>query len=117
MNESNRAEMLAALEVVDFVCLFDEETPAEIIRAVRPDVLVKGADYRPDQVVGADFVQSYGGRLHVAAVCPAHGAFSAQPIGDEQRMGAALRFRVGFGVDRGRAEASGGESGHEGAVR
>jgi ADP-heptose synthase, bifunctional sugar kinase/adenylyltransferase len=64
--------MLAALEVVDFVCLFDEETPAEIIEAVRPDVLVKGADYRPEQVVGAEFVQSYGGRLHLAAIAPGH---------------------------------------------
>jgi len=72
MNEANRAEMLAALEVVDFVCLFDEETPAEIIEAVRPDVLVKGADYRPEQVVGANFVQSYGGRLHLAAIAPGH---------------------------------------------
>jgi len=69
-DEASRAEMLAALETVDFVCLFNEETPAEIIEAVRPDVLVKGADYRPDQVVGADFVQSYGGRLHLAALTP-----------------------------------------------
>jgi len=71
-DERNRAELLAALESVDYVCLFDEETPAEIITAVRPDVLVKGADYRPDQVVGADFVQSYGGRLHLAALAPGY---------------------------------------------
>jgi D-beta-D-heptose 7-phosphate kinase/D-beta-D-heptose 1-phosphate adenosyltransferase len=71
-DEWTRAEMLAALETVDYVCLFDEETPAEIIAAVRPDVLVKGADYRPDQVVGADFVQSYGGRLHLAAMAPGY---------------------------------------------
>jgi D-beta-D-heptose 7-phosphate kinase/D-beta-D-heptose 1-phosphate adenosyltransferase len=71
-DEWTRAEMLAALEPVDYVCLFDEETPAEIIAAVRPDVLVKGADYRPDQVVGADFVQSYGGRLHLAAMAPGY---------------------------------------------
>jgi D-beta-D-heptose 7-phosphate kinase/D-beta-D-heptose 1-phosphate adenosyltransferase len=70
--ESSRAELLAALETVDYVCLFDEETPAELITAVRPDVLVKGADYRPDQVVGAEFVQSYGGRLHLAALAPGY---------------------------------------------
>jgi len=71
-DERNRAEMLAALETVDYVCLFDDETPAEIIAAVRPDVLVKGTDYRPDQVVGAEFVQSYGGRLHLAAIAPGY---------------------------------------------
>jgi D-beta-D-heptose 7-phosphate kinase/D-beta-D-heptose 1-phosphate adenosyltransferase len=69
-DERSRAEMLAALETVDFVCLFDEDTPAGIIEAVRPDVLVKGSDYLPHQVVGADFVQSYGGRLHLAALVP-----------------------------------------------
>jgi D-beta-D-heptose 7-phosphate kinase/D-beta-D-heptose 1-phosphate adenosyltransferase len=68
--EASRAELLAALECVDYVCRFDEETPARIIEAVRPDVLVKGADYRPEEVVGADFVQSYGGRLHLAALVP-----------------------------------------------
>jgi D-beta-D-heptose 7-phosphate kinase/D-beta-D-heptose 1-phosphate adenosyltransferase len=69
-HERDRAAVLAALECIDFVCLFDEDTPAELISVVRPDVLVKGADYRPDQVVGADFVQSYGGRLHLAALTP-----------------------------------------------
>lgn len=59
----DRAFVLAALECVDLVTAFPEDTPAELIRAVRPDVLVKGADYRVDQVVGADFVQSYGGRV------------------------------------------------------
>ena len=74
--------MLAALETVDYVCLFDEETPAEIITAVRPDVLVKGADYRPDQVVGAEFVQSYGGRLHLAALAP--GFSTTATLGSDQ---------------------------------
>jgi D-beta-D-heptose 7-phosphate kinase/D-beta-D-heptose 1-phosphate adenosyltransferase len=50
------------------VTVFDEPTPLELIRAVRPDVLVKGADYRREQVVGADFVESYGGRVHLAAL-------------------------------------------------
>jgi D-beta-D-heptose 7-phosphate kinase/D-beta-D-heptose 1-phosphate adenosyltransferase len=61
-----RAQVLAALEAVDHVTVFEESTPLELIRAVRPDVLVKGADYRRDQVVGADLVESWGGRVHLA---------------------------------------------------
>jgi D-beta-D-heptose 7-phosphate kinase/D-beta-D-heptose 1-phosphate adenosyltransferase len=59
--EEDRAEILAALGAVDFVCLFDEETPKELIEAVHPNVLVKGGDWRPDQIVGSDFVLSNGG--------------------------------------------------------
>lgn len=61
-----RTEVLAGLQAVDFVAVFDEATPLELIRAVRPDVLVKGADYRKQDVVGAEFVESYGGRVHLA---------------------------------------------------
>ena len=53
----------AALRMVDFVMTFDEDTPAEAIEALKPDLLVKGADYREDQVVGAAFVKAQGGRL------------------------------------------------------
>lgn len=60
--------VLSALEAVDYVTIFDETTPLELIRLVRPDVLVKGADYSREQVVGGDFVESYGGRVHLAAV-------------------------------------------------
>jgi D-beta-D-heptose 7-phosphate kinase/D-beta-D-heptose 1-phosphate adenosyltransferase len=63
-----RAAVLAALQAVDYVTVFDEPTPLELIQAVRPDVLVKGADYRKDQVVGAAFVESYGGRVHLAGL-------------------------------------------------
>jgi D-beta-D-heptose 7-phosphate kinase/D-beta-D-heptose 1-phosphate adenosyltransferase len=63
-----RALVLGALEMVDYVTVFDEPTPLELIRALRPDVLVKGADYRRDEVVGADLVESYGGRVHLAAL-------------------------------------------------
>lgn len=63
-----RAKVLAGLHAVDFVAVFDEATPLELIKIVRPDVLVKGADYRRDQVVGADFVEGYGGRIHLAAL-------------------------------------------------
>jgi D-beta-D-heptose 7-phosphate kinase/D-beta-D-heptose 1-phosphate adenosyltransferase len=67
-----RAQVLAGLECVDYICFFDEPTPLELIELVRPDVLVKGADYRPEQVVGRAFVESYGGRLHLAAFLPGH---------------------------------------------
>jgi len=63
-----RAQVLAALQAVDYLTVFDEPTPLALIEALRPDVLVKGADYRKDQVVGADFVESYGGRVHLAPV-------------------------------------------------
>jgi rfaE bifunctional protein nucleotidyltransferase chain/domain len=56
-----RAEVLAALAVVDLVLIFDDLTPARVIHAVRPDVLVKGGDWPISQIVGADFVQSRGG--------------------------------------------------------
>jgi D-beta-D-heptose 7-phosphate kinase/D-beta-D-heptose 1-phosphate adenosyltransferase len=63
-----RALVLAALQAVDYVTVFDETTPLELIRALRPDVLVKGADYRKEQVVGADIVEGYGGRVYLAPV-------------------------------------------------
>ena len=56
-----RAEVLAALAAVDLVLIFDDLTPARVIHAVRPDVLVKGGDWPVSQIVGADFVQSRGG--------------------------------------------------------
>lgn len=61
--EQERAEMLEALECVDAVSIFDAETPAEIIHRVQPDVLVKGADWPPDQIVGRDTVEARGGRV------------------------------------------------------
>ena len=62
-NEHDRAFLLAALACVDFVILFDEDTPAELIRRVQPDVLVKGGDYTLDNIVGADFVLQNGGTV------------------------------------------------------
>ena len=61
-----RALVLAGLRDVDFVTIFADATPAAVIEAVRPDVLVKGADYRKENVVGAELVESYGGRVHLA---------------------------------------------------
>lgn len=61
--ERDRAYVLGALACVDAVVLFDTDTPAALIAALEPDVLVKGADYAPDQIVGADVVAARGGRV------------------------------------------------------
>lgn len=62
-DENSRLHLLAALEVVDAVVLFDEDTPYELIKQVQPDVLVKGADYKPESIVGYDIVTSRGGKV------------------------------------------------------
>jgi len=59
----DRARLLAALAAVDCVVVFDEDTPLELIRRLHPDVLVKGADYARDNIVGADEVEGWGGRV------------------------------------------------------
>ena len=61
---ADRLAVLAALENVDLVIAFDEDTPLELIRKIRPDHLVKGGDWAPDRIVGADFVRSCGGEVH-----------------------------------------------------
>jgi rfaE bifunctional protein nucleotidyltransferase chain/domain len=61
--EAERAEVVAALECVEAVVIFDEDTPAEIVRACQPDILVKGADWAADQIVGRDTVEARGGRV------------------------------------------------------
>jgi rfaE bifunctional protein nucleotidyltransferase chain/domain len=71
-SQGERAEILAALACVDAVVIFDEDTPAEIIRLVQPDVLVKGADWPADQVVGRDTVEAHGGRVVLMPVEPGH---------------------------------------------
>jgi D-beta-D-heptose 7-phosphate kinase/D-beta-D-heptose 1-phosphate adenosyltransferase len=62
-NESDRAEILAALKAVDFTVLFAEDTPLELIQKVKPSILVKGGDWKAEQIVGADFVQASGGKV------------------------------------------------------
>jgi len=65
LDERARSLMIAALEVVDWVVLFDTDTPYELIEAVKPMVLIKGGDYTPDKVVGKDIVESHGGRVEI----------------------------------------------------
>ena len=62
-NEDERAEILAALECVDAVTVFDEDTPADIITAIQPDILVKGADWAEDSIVGRETVEASGGAV------------------------------------------------------
>jgi D-beta-D-heptose 7-phosphate kinase/D-beta-D-heptose 1-phosphate adenosyltransferase len=71
-HETARATVLASFQSVDLVVIFDEDTPMELIAALRPDVLVKGADYSLDQVVGADLVRSYGGEVVLAQIAPGY---------------------------------------------
>lgn len=62
-NENDRAEILASLKAVDHTVLFGEETPINLIQQVKPDILVKGGDWKKEQIVGWDFVESYGGEV------------------------------------------------------
>jgi len=70
--ESERVEILEALAFVDGVIVFDEETPHELIAALQPDVLVKGADWAEDAIVGRDIVEARGGRVVRIPVEPGH---------------------------------------------
>jgi D-beta-D-heptose 7-phosphate kinase/D-beta-D-heptose 1-phosphate adenosyltransferase len=62
-DEATRADILASLEMVDCVLVFDTDTPMPLLEALRPDVLVKGGQYKLEEVVGYELLQSYGGRI------------------------------------------------------
>src|SRR5262249_31366927 len=70
--EGERAEVLAALECVDAVVFFDEDTPAAIVSARQPDILVRGDDWPADQIVGRDTVEARGGRVVLIPVEPGY---------------------------------------------
>ena len=70
--EAERAEVLLALECVDAAVIFDEDTPHRIVGDVQPDVLVKGADWRADAIVGRDIVEARGGRVVRIELAPGH---------------------------------------------
>ena len=80
--ENERAEILAALACVDAVSIFDDETPADIIRRVQPDILVKGSDWPADQIVGRDTVEARGGKVILE---PAEQGYSTTSIVDRVR--------------------------------
>jgi D-beta-D-heptose 7-phosphate kinase/D-beta-D-heptose 1-phosphate adenosyltransferase len=83
VGETARAEVVAALAAVDFVTVFPEDTPAELIAAVVPDVLVKGADWALDQVVGRDVVEANGGRVLLVPVVE---GFSTTALAERIRL-------------------------------
>lgn len=68
--QDERADVLAALEAVDYVTIFDESTPQQLIEYLRPDLLVKGGDWSADAIAGADAVKSWGGRVVIAPLIP-----------------------------------------------
>ncbi len=80
--EGARARVLAAFAAVDCVALFDEKTPLELIKALAPDVLVRGADYTRDAIVGADWIESRGGRVHQV---PLVNGFSTSALAERLR--------------------------------
>ncbi|MBI4274304.1 MAG: D-glycero-beta-D-manno-heptose 1-phosphate adenylyltransferase, partial [Rhizobiales bacterium] len=84
-NEIARAEVLAALEAVDLVVIFPQDTPLELIRRVRPSVLVKGGDYRRDQVIGREIVEKAGGKVLLVDLVP---GYSTTRIIDQSRKNA-----------------------------
>ncbi len=63
--QDKRAQVLASLLSVDYICIFDENTPLELIKIVKPNILVKGGDYTIDKIIGADFVLQNGGRVEI----------------------------------------------------
>jgi D-beta-D-heptose 7-phosphate kinase / D-beta-D-heptose 1-phosphate adenosyltransferase len=70
ISEDQRAEVMAALECVDYVVLFDEDDPFELIKEIKPDILVKGADWSMDKIIGASLVSSYGGEVQRIELVP-----------------------------------------------
>jgi len=70
VDQADRALLVASLESVDAVCVFDEDTPERLIADVSPDVLVKGSDWRVEDVVGKDLVEAAGGRVELIPVVP-----------------------------------------------
>jgi D-beta-D-heptose 7-phosphate kinase/D-beta-D-heptose 1-phosphate adenosyltransferase len=81
-SERARAEVLAGLEAVDLIAIFKQDTPLELIRHVKPTVLVKGGDYKPDQVVGRDVVKAQGGEVILVDLVP---GFSTTRIVEKSR--------------------------------
>lgn len=82
LDEDARAVILASLEVVDYVVVFSEETPLELIREINPDILVKGGDYRIEEIVGSKYMATIGGRTYSV---PLLEGFSSSKLIDKSR--------------------------------
>jgi D-beta-D-heptose 7-phosphate kinase/D-beta-D-heptose 1-phosphate adenosyltransferase len=85
-DERARAEVLAALEAVDLVVIFEEDTPIKLITQIKPSALVKGGDYSRAQVVGHEIVEAYGGEVLLVEVLP---GFSTTSLVNRARKGKA----------------------------
>ncbi|MGH7766422.1 MAG: D-glycero-beta-D-manno-heptose 1-phosphate adenylyltransferase [Candidatus Binatia bacterium] len=72
LRESERTELIAALEMVDYVTLFDEPDPLNVIQELKPDVLAKGGDWAAEKIIGRDFVEGYGGKVAVINFLQGH---------------------------------------------
>ena len=97
VKQDDRARILAALACTDAVTIFDEQTPLNLIRRARPDVLVKGGDYSTATIVGAEDVMSWGGKVEIVPIVPGHStssiiermntSSSPEPAGPEPTVG------------------------------
>jgi rfaE bifunctional protein nucleotidyltransferase chain/domain len=84
-NAKDRAYVLSGLEAVDLIVPFDEDTPLELVKALRPDVIVKGGDYTADSIVGAREVESWGGKVVVVPLTEGHSTTSIiERLGGEE---------------------------------
>ena len=84
-NAKDRAYVLSGLEAVDLIVTFDEDTPLELVKALRPDVIVKGGDYTEDSIVGAREVESWGGEVVVIPLTEGHSTTSIiERLGDNE---------------------------------
>ena len=70
--EKERANILSALKFIDYITLFNEATPEKLIREIRPDILVKGDDYKIDEVVGREIVEGYGAHVQLIPIVKGH---------------------------------------------
>lgn len=70
VDQSGRARVIAALACIDFVVIFDEDTPYELIRSLEPDILIKGADWKGKEIVGSDLVRARGGKVRLIKYVP-----------------------------------------------
>ena len=68
MPQAQRVALLGALESVDAIVVYEEDTPLSVMEAIRPDIIVKGGDYDRSTIVGADLVESYGGRVAIVPI-------------------------------------------------
>ena len=88
-DQYSRAIVLSAIKFIDAIIIFEEDTPEDLIRAIRPDVIIKGGDYKGKEIVGAEFVKSYGGEVRL---CKYTEGFSTTKIIEKLKQEAELKI-------------------------